>query len=166
MAFGPLWLSALQLKDKIWLYVRNFFQDPIGREIKTTVKIRWRFAQRCCSMPLVCPSFTSLRTGQFWARSEHVNIPKTVGSPAKYEVRAVIRFLHAEGCNAAEIHRRMSNVYGEAFMSDSNGAGIWTSVRLASKSLHHCRTLLSLMKVSQYALLIRWWISAAFHPSA
>ncbi|GBN25080.1 hypothetical protein AVEN_77992-1 [Araneus ventricosus] len=30
-----------------------------------------------------------------------------------------IRFLHAEGSNAAEIHRRMSKVYGETFMSDS-----------------------------------------------
>ena len=34
-------------------------------------------------------------------------------------MRAVIRFLHAEGSNAAEIHRRMSNVYGAHFMSDS-----------------------------------------------
>lgn len=43
----------------------------------------------------------------------------TIESPAKCEVRAVIRFLHAEGCSAAEIHRRMSNVYGKTFMSDS-----------------------------------------------
>ena len=46
-------------------------------------------------------------------------MPKTIESPAKCEVRAVIRFLYAEGCTAAEIHRRMSNVYGETFMSDS-----------------------------------------------
>lgn len=43
----------------------------------------------------------------------------TIASPAKCEVRAVIRFLQAEGCNAAEIHRRISNVYGETSMSDS-----------------------------------------------
>ena len=41
----------------------------------------------------------------------------------------------------------------------------WTSVRHASKFLHHCRTLLSLMKVSRYTLPIRRWISAALHPS-
>ncbi|GBO26654.1 Histone-lysine N-methyltransferase SETMAR [Araneus ventricosus] len=40
-------------------------------------------------------------------------------SPAKCELRSVIRFLHAEGSNAAEIHRRMSKVYGETFISDS-----------------------------------------------
>lgn len=43
----------------------------------------------------------------------------TIASPAKCEVRAVIRFLQAEGCNAAEIHRRISTVYGETSMSDS-----------------------------------------------
>jgi len=40
--------------------------------------------------------------------------------PAKYELGgAVIRFLLAEGYSAAEIHRWMSNVYGNNFMSDS-----------------------------------------------
>ena len=46
-------------------------------------------------------------------------MPKTIESPAKCEVCAVIRFLYVEGCSAAEIHRRMSNVYSETFMSDS-----------------------------------------------
>lgn len=46
-------------------------------------------------------------------------MPRTIASPAKCELRAVIRFLHAEGCNAATIYRRMCNVYGETFMSDS-----------------------------------------------
>ena len=41
-----------------------------------------------------------------------------IKSPVKCEVRAVIHFLLAEGRNAAEIHRRMSNVYGDNFMSD------------------------------------------------
>ncbi|GBL87307.1 hypothetical protein AVEN_270561-1 [Araneus ventricosus] len=44
---------------------------------------------------------------------------RKIESPAKCELSSVIRFLHAEGSNAAEIHRRMSKVYGETFMSDS-----------------------------------------------
>uniref|UniRef100_A0A1B6H603 Mos1 transposase HTH domain-containing protein n=1 Tax=Homalodisca liturata TaxID=320908 RepID=A0A1B6H603_9HEMI len=43
----------------------------------------------------------------------------TINSPASCELRSVIRFLQAEGCSAAEIHRRMSVVYGEHCMSDS-----------------------------------------------
>uniref|UniRef100_A0A1Y1L879 Mos1 transposase HTH domain-containing protein n=1 Tax=Photinus pyralis TaxID=7054 RepID=A0A1Y1L879_PHOPY len=43
----------------------------------------------------------------------------TIDSAAKCELRSVIRFLCAEGHNAAEIHRRMSKVYGDNFMSDS-----------------------------------------------
>ena len=42
----------------------------------------------------------------------------TIDTPAKCELRSVIRFLQAEGHSAAEIHRRMSKVYGENFMSD------------------------------------------------
>ncbi|XP_031351026.1 uncharacterized protein LOC116176548 [Photinus pyralis] len=42
-----------------------------------------------------------------------------IDSAAKCELRSVIRFLCAEGHNAAEIHRRMSKVYGDNFMSDS-----------------------------------------------
>ena len=42
----------------------------------------------------------------------------TIDSPAKCELRSVIRFLQVEGNSAAEIHRRMSRVYGETFMSD------------------------------------------------
>lgn len=41
-----------------------------------------------------------------------------IDSPAKCELRSVIRFLQAEGNSAAEIHRRMSRVYGESFISD------------------------------------------------
>ncbi|XP_046407890.1 histone-lysine N-methyltransferase SETMAR-like [Ischnura elegans] len=41
-----------------------------------------------------------------------------IDAPAKCELRSVIRFLQAEGHSAAEIHRRMSRVYGENFMSD------------------------------------------------
>ncbi|XP_035230246.1 uncharacterized protein LOC118202197 [Stegodyphus dumicola] len=38
--------------------------------------------------------------------------------PAKCELRAVIRFLQAEGNSAEEIYRRMSRMYGNSFMSD------------------------------------------------
>jgi transposase len=34
-------------------------------------------------------------------------------------LRAVIRFLHAEGQSTAEIHRRLCRVYGDNVMSDS-----------------------------------------------
>ena len=43
---------------------------------------------------LVCPSITTRRTCQHWARSEPVNMPKTIESPAKCGVRAVIRFIY------------------------------------------------------------------------
>ena len=44
----------------------------------------------------------------------------TIDAPAKGELRSVIRFLQAEGRSAAEIHRRMSKVYSENFMSDGS----------------------------------------------
>jgi len=40
-------------------------------------------------------------------------------APASCKVRAVIRFLHAEGQSAAEIHRRLCRVHGDNVMSDS-----------------------------------------------
>jgi len=42
-----------------------------------------------------------------------------IAAPASCEVRAVIRFLHAEGQSAAEIHRRLCRVYGNNVTSDS-----------------------------------------------
>jgi len=42
-----------------------------------------------------------------------------IADSASCEVRAVIRFLHAEGQSAAEIHRRLCRVYGDNVMSDS-----------------------------------------------
>ena len=41
-----------------------------------------------------------------------------IETPSKCEIRAVICFLQAEGHSAAEIHRRMSAVYGPNFMSE------------------------------------------------
>ena len=46
------------------------------------------------------------------------NMAATINSPAKCELRSVIRFLQAEGNSATEIHRRMCQVYGEGLMSD------------------------------------------------
>ena len=43
---------------------------------------------------LVCPSVATHRTCQFCARSEPVNMPKTIESPAKCGVLAVIQFLY------------------------------------------------------------------------
>ena len=49
-----------------------------------------------------------------------MNMAATIDAPAKCELRSVIRFLQAEGHSAAEIHRRMSKVYGENFLSDGS----------------------------------------------
>ena len=64
----------------LWYTRAIFFQGPIGREIRTIVRIRWCFAQMCCTMSLVYPSITTHRTCQFWARSEPLNMPKTIVS--------------------------------------------------------------------------------------
>ena len=91
------------------------------------------------------------RTYQFWARREHVNMPKTIESPAKCEVRAVIRFLFVEECNADETHQLTSNVYGETFMSVRKGRQEFLSrtyrpdvqssctIAALSNSLKHCK---------------------------
>jgi transposase len=42
-----------------------------------------------------------------------------IAAPASCKVCAVICFLHTEGQNMAEIHRRLSCVYGDNVMSDS-----------------------------------------------
>ena len=64
----------------VWGLFSFLFQGPIDREVRTTVRIRWSFAQMCCAMSLVCPSIAIHCTCQFWACSEPVNMPKTVVS--------------------------------------------------------------------------------------
>jgi len=44
----------------------------------------------------------------------------TIAASTSCEVRAVIRFLHAEGQSVAEIHRQLCHVYGDNVMSDSS----------------------------------------------
>ena len=73
-----------------------FFQGPIGCTTKTTVKIRWSFVQMSCPVSLVCPSIASHHTCQFWVRSEHVNMPKTIESPTKCDMCALIQYLYSE----------------------------------------------------------------------
>ena len=102
-----LWALPLHgLLLSLWIILKNtnmvicmraiFFQGLIGREIRTTVRIRWSFAQMCCAMSLVCLLITTHCTCQFWARSEPVNMPKTIESPTKCGVGAVIWFLYSE----------------------------------------------------------------------
>ncbi|GBN44247.1 hypothetical protein AVEN_174266-1 [Araneus ventricosus] len=55
---------------------------------------------------------------RFSVSCRHVNVASRIDAPAKYELRSVIRFLQAEGNCEAEIHRRMSRIYGENSMSD------------------------------------------------
>jgi hypothetical protein len=43
----------------------------------------------------------------------------TIATPTSCEVRAVIRFLHAERQSAAEIHHRLCHIYGDNVMSNS-----------------------------------------------
>ncbi|GFV43947.1 hypothetical protein TNCV_492721 [Trichonephila clavipes] len=45
-------------------------------------------------------------------------MPPPVENPADCEVRAVIRFLRAEGFKSFDIHPQISEVYGENIMSD------------------------------------------------
>lgn len=47
-------------------------------------------------------------------------MPPLIENPADYdcEIRVVIRFLSGKGVKAAEIHREISEVYGEKIMSD------------------------------------------------
>jgi hypothetical protein len=42
-----------------------------------------------------------------------------IAAPASCKVRAAIRFLHAEGQSATEIHRRLCRVYGDNVMSET-----------------------------------------------
>ena len=79
-------INPQSLSQRFWitLYIHKWglfsFEGPIGRDIRTTVRMRWSFAQTCCAMSLVCPSIATHRTCDFWARSEPVNMPKTIVS--------------------------------------------------------------------------------------
>ncbi|XP_057658850.1 zinc finger protein 845-like isoform X1 [Diorhabda carinulata] len=71
----------------------------------------------CDALPLHAPSLLTFRRQSALCYS-HVKMSAIIDAPAKCELRSVIRFLQVEGHSAAEIHQRMSRVYGENFMSD------------------------------------------------
>ena len=50
----------------------------------------------CCAMSLVCPPIATHHTCQFWVRNEPVNMTKTIKSPAKCGVHAVIWLLYSQ----------------------------------------------------------------------
>ena len=82
-------------------YEGYFFKDLIGREIRTTVRIRWSFAQMCWAMSLVCPSVVTHHTCRFWARCEPVNMPKTI----------VSRQTWSACCNSIPLFRQSDEEY-------------------------------------------------------
>ncbi|GFU26943.1 HTH_48 domain-containing protein [Trichonephila clavipes] len=45
-------------------------------------------------------------------------LPPSIENPTDYEVRALIRFLCAQGFKSVDIHHQISEVYGENIMSD------------------------------------------------
>ena len=134
-----------------------FFQGPIGREIRTTVRIRWSFVQMCRAMSLVCPSIMTYRTCQFSAHTEPINMPETIESPAKFGVHAVIWFLYSEKatrnfvlrycppswqCSAA--HCSCNKEAPEAFSVESvvhppSSAQTWLPVIFISFLIWNCR---------------------------
>lgn len=88
-------------------------------------------------MSVVCLSIASGCMCQFGVRCEHVNILRTTVSPAKCEMFGDVQFLQAEWYNAAEIHRRMSNMYGPTFMSDSEVCQFCRNFETGCSDVHH-----------------------------
>jgi hypothetical protein len=72
----------------------------------------------------------------------------SIQNPIKCEVRALIRFLHAKGKTAAEIHRQLASVYGEDVMNRQNVVK-WFREFEARRSVVHDGHPLSLMKSSK-----------------
>jgi hypothetical protein len=67
-----------------------------------------------CEIGIVCHSHGNIVLAVF-------KMAVSIQNPAKCEVRAVIRFLHAKEETAAEIHRQLVSVYGEDVMNRQNG---------------------------------------------
>ena len=84
-----------------------FFQPPIAHSKCQTCR-RWLVwaVGECTSLPLYGLSLPSL-TRHFLLSCSQVNMALSTDSPAKCELRSVIRFLQAERNSASEIHRRM-----------------------------------------------------------
>ena len=101
----------------------------------------------CCAMSVVCSSIATQRTCQFCALSEPVNMPKTIVSPAKCGVRAVIWFLYSEKttrnvvlrycpsswqCSAAHCSCNKERFRWEVFDHPPSSAQTWLPVLLIS----------------------------------
>ena len=90
-------MSTKLFKFKLckWSF-KNMKYEGYFFKVRTVAKLepQWESdsAQMCYAMSLVCPSIATQSTCQFWTSSERVNTTKTIESPAKCGVRAVIRF--------------------------------------------------------------------------
>jgi hypothetical protein len=73
-------------------------------------------------------------------------IAVSIQNPAKYDVRAVIRFLHAKGGTAAEIHRQLFSIYGEDVMKRQNVTKWCHEFEAGRSDVHYEGHPLSLMK--------------------
>ena len=112
-----------------------FFQDPIGRELRTTVRIKRSFSQMCCIKSLVCPRSRHIAL----VNSERVVSPQTCLKQeyhAKCGVRAVIRFIYSEQAtrNVVFRHCPSSWQWSAAYCSCNNEApeafsmgSVWSS---------------------------------------
>ncbi|GBM77225.1 hypothetical protein AVEN_231237-1 [Araneus ventricosus] len=69
-------------------------------------------------MSVTVPSVLPASVRNLQLRCRHVSMINRIDAPAKCELLSIIRFLQAEGNNAAEIHLRISRLYGGNFMSD------------------------------------------------
>ena len=107
----------------------------------------------CYAMSLVCPSIATHRIYHLWARSEPVNMPKTIETPAKCGVRAVIRFLYSEQATrnvvllhdnarphtAATTKRLLKRFRLEVFDHPLSSARSWLPVIFISFLIWNCR---------------------------
>jgi transposase len=59
-----------------------------------------------------------------------------IDNPASYEIRAVIRFLHAKNMRAAEIHRELCAVYGQTVMSEGTVRQLCRMFKDGRKNVH------------------------------
>jgi hypothetical protein len=73
----------------------------------------------------------------------------SIQNPAKCEVRAVIRFLHAKAETAVEIHRQIVSVYGEDVMNRQNVAKWCREFQAGRNDVHDEGHPMSLMKSSK-----------------
>ena len=106
--------------SQLYLQGLFFFQPPIVLLRKYEIRVSQICASRDCAAPPPQPLSSSAPMLQSYPRYGHVNVAAMIDAPAKCELRSIIRFLQAEGHSAAEIHCRMSKVYGENFMSDGS----------------------------------------------